>query len=369
MKSVIRNIGRFKVQATQDYTIIELEKMWLGIQQQTDPPFFLSWAWISCWVKTYHPAIIVVTASVDSTLVSIGLFTESIEYRHGFISSKQLRLHQTGDLKMDQIWMEYNDFLCLSEFKADAVNASLQALGEIKTWDEIIISMMQENRARQLYIPKSCISTDLVTPGFSVDLSELATSGKPYIESLSPNTRYQIRKSIRLYEQTYGELVLQHATTTAEALELFHEAGNFHIQRWQDSGYLNQDFLNFHENLIRNGFDQGQIHLIKAKAGNETIAILYFHLINQSVYFYLHGLRYEPNRKLKPGLVAHALATQFYLDEGMKTYDYMGGFSQYKKQLSRPSGNMCTVCIQRPRIRFRVENLARTIKKKLFRDH
>ena len=45
------------------------------------------------------------------------------------------------------------------------------------------------------------------------------------------------------------------------------------------------------------------IDLMEITSGDVTIAILYFHLVGKNVYFYLQGINYESDKKLKPGLV------------------------------------------------------------------
>jgi CelD/BcsL family acetyltransferase involved in cellulose biosynthesis len=135
--------------------------------------------------------------------------------------------------------------------------------------------------------------------------------------------------------------------------------------RWEDSGYKNPDFTNFHENLIDNVFFENEVHIFKLKAGNRVLGILYFHIMNKRVFFYLQGLQYESDNKLKPGLVAHCLITQHYADLGMSTYDYMGGESRYKGQMSSDISNLVTVSLKRPRLKLYIEDFSRQIKKKL----
>ena len=89
---------------------------------------------------------------------------------------------------------------------------------------------------------------------------------------------------------------------------------------------------------------------------------MYNFIHNKKVYFYLQGVSYEADNKLKPGLVAHSLITQYYLNKGMNLYDYMGGYSQYKTQLAAHSTDCYTLSIQRPRLKFKLENLAQKIK-------
>ena len=46
----------------------------------------------------------------------------------------------------------------------------------------------------------------------------------------------------------------------------------------------------------------------------------------------------------------------------MRKYDYMGGYSQYKCQLSAPAEGLVTLCIQKPSVIFSIENMGRKIK-------
>jgi len=340
----------------------KLKHDWLKIQESRQVPFFLTWAWISAWIQTFDPEYIVVTAEYDNEVVAIALLTYSSEYRHRWVYSKQLRLHQIGDHTMDQIWMEYNDFLCTPEHQLAATNACLKALQhEIFEWDEIVLSMMSLSRGIQVANSFEQAFLPVHRPCYAANLKAIRSSGKSYLQSLRANTRYQIRRSIRQYKRQYGELDLQQARNSDEALEFFREAGPFHMARWYDSGYKNERFVHFHENLIRSCQNQ-QVDLFRLRFGGNTVAIMYYHLVGKTVYFYLHGLRYDDDGKLKPGLVAHSLASQLYMENGMDVYDYMGGYSQYKLQLAERIEDLVTVCIQKPRIRFAVENLGRSVK-------
>jgi len=359
------NIDNYDIEIEFGYDFDLLKERWLSIQSREDVPFFLTWSWISCWLSTYQPSLIVVTAHYNNHVVAIGLFTRSIQKRRGFITSAQIRLHQMGEPLKDQIWMEYNDFISLSMHREAAVNACLKALESDSQWDEIILTMMSAHRATEVAKANPQAVLDLYRPCYAVDLNTIRLTDRNYLDFLTSNTRYQVTRSMRLYQKKYSEVELQVASTREEALEFFREAAPLHILRWEDSGYHNDQFVRFHENLITDSFDEGAIALLKVKAGNEIIAIMYYHINHKSVYFYLHGLKYEKNSKLKPGLVAHTLATQYFIDQGMNGYDYMGGYSQYKEQLADLSEKLVTVVIQRPRSRFRIENMARDIKRRI----
>jgi CelD/BcsL family acetyltransferase involved in cellulose biosynthesis len=50
--------------------------------------------------------------------------------------------------------------------------------------------------------------------------------------------------------------------------------------------------------------------------------------------FYQSGLEPSSDNKVKPGLVAHALAITECAAAGLREYDFLAGDSQYKKSLS-----------------------------------
>ena len=356
-------IDDFEVEISYGCDIEELQQQWQLIQEGQSLPFFLTWSWISCWLETYKPDLVIVSAVYENQVVAIGLFTRSIQPRHGFIKSRQYRLHQMGDSLLDQIWMEYNDFICIDKYRVAAVNACLRALQcSEEKWDEIILSMISTSRAGDIQKVISGSRILLTNPCYSKNLDSIKGENRQYLATLNANTRYQINRSVRLYEQLHGEIKYKLAEGVDEALALFHEAGKYHVLRWQDSGFNNREFILFHENLIRQSVENDAVNLMKITSGETIIAILYFHLVGRDVYFYLQGINYESDPKLKPGLVAHALATQYYLDKGMRKYDYMGGYSQYKCQLSTQAEDLVTLCIQKSSWKFSVENAVRKIK-------
>ncbi len=370
MPSTPIHTNTYEINIALHYDIKKLEKKWLALESVSIVPFFLSWAWISTWIKTYTPKLYIVTANYEHKLIAIGLFTSSIERRHLIVNAKQLRLNQTGKSSEDQVWVEYNDFICEEEHKEFAVSACLNFIVDHEIFyghDEIIISMISKRRAKQLtHSIKNC-EVLLTRPCYNNNLTSIKNKSSEYIQTLKSNTRYQIRRSIRRYEKSHGLIELIHTKSTKDALNFFTEIAPLHIERWYDSGYKNDDFIDFHHRLIKAYYDDGRIHLIKVNAGKTTIAILYYLIKDSTVSFYLQGLLYEQDKILKPGLVAHCLATQYFMNQGMTVYDYMGGYSQYKTQLANRAEDLATIQIQKPKLKFFLGNIAKIIKSKVIR--
>lgn len=359
-------VNNYVIDISYKYDFKQLKQQWLSLQEKQDLPFFMTWSWISCWIQTYNPSPIIVSAKYRGKTVAIGIFSCSEEKRHGFIKSNQYRLHQTGDQLLDQIWIEYNDFICDPDHQKHAVPACLDRLmHNEQQCDEIILSMMKKTRALAITKDFKHSRLENTTSAYLTNLSSFNNTNNNYISTLSSNTRYQIRKSTRLYEKEYGSLNLSFAQTTEQAINYFYQAGEFHKKRWHDSGFYNHRFTSFHEALIRKNFERNQIDLVKVKAGTTILAIIYYHKTLRNIYFYLQGINYNNNKRLKPGLVSHALLTEHYAAQQMKLYDYMGGFSQYKVQLSNETIELSTVVIRRNDWLLNLENHGRNIKSRL----
>jgi len=190
MMSFNKRINGYEIKVAHGYEFEKLQELWLSIQQDQDLPFFLTWPWISCWLKTYDPEVVVVSAKWNNATVAIGLFTCSIEHRHGFIRSRQYRLHQMGDPLLDQIWMEYNDFICVDEHRGPAVNACIQTLQQSDDeWDEIVLSMMADSRASEIRNEIDNSQILFSSPCYAVNLSAIKQSSNSYLSTLNPNTR------------------------------------------------------------------------------------------------------------------------------------------------------------------------------------
>ncbi|MDC2890009.1 hypothetical protein [Psychrosphaera algicola] len=104
--------------------------MWFTVAQTAIPNIFLSWPWIDSWLSLLKDQndTYVITASNHNQCVGIGIFVEKHVTRHGFFKSKQWYLHRTGDDKLDQIWIEKNNFLVSDQNSRQITSAMWQHL-------------------------------------------------------------------------------------------------------------------------------------------------------------------------------------------------------------------------------------------------
>jgi CelD/BcsL family acetyltransferase involved in cellulose biosynthesis len=201
-----------------------------------------------------------------------------------------------------------------------------------------------------------------------VELDKVREAGD-YLSLLGSNTRSQIRKARKLYGER-GPLVHDVASSPAEARAFFDELVDLHRRSWAERGNAGAFIpyvLRFHQRLIERRFAAGEIRLHRVRAGDRTIGCLYNFVWQDTASFYQSGLAYEPDSKLKPGLMCHALAIDHDAKAGLRCYDFLGGDSRYKRALATDARTLVWLRIQKPRVRFFAEDAARGLRNRLRR--
>jgi hypothetical protein len=357
-----------------DFTFLPLEDIttlshqWLLIEQQSNCHFFLSWTWIRTWIETYRPNLKILRAYYKGEIVAVAGFVFMTEWRYHFLRSCTLHVHQTGVPDKDQIWIEYNGILAKKGHENAVIKASINFLINISdTWDELVVGAITDDQASLIERSGKLMRHDLWgAPCYGVDLKMIRDSNKDYLTTLSRNTRYQIKRSIRKY-QTLGCITIESSNSKINALNNFSKIAPLHIERWgygvNKSGFTNPHFLSFHHNLIKNAWDKGCIDIVNVLINERSIASFYNYLYRNRVYFYLSGLVEEQDAKLKPGLTGHALCIQKYMDNGYDYYDFMGGGERYKSSLAVQHHYLVKTRLQKKKIKFKIEKLGRSMKK------
>ena len=359
---------RITVTKQNDISKNSLKEHWIELYQKSKPNFFLSWSWIGNWLNSIESAFTVYSAYCGDEIVGLGVVVEKQTIRNLVIKSKQLHLHRTGNEKLDQTWIEYNDFLLASGFENAARKAMVDEIIINGSWDELIVGASKKSALTPYRL--AGLNEKLVwhSHSYQIDLARLRETKRDYLPTLSKNTRYQINRSIRSYEKL-GNIELKIATSAAQALEWFDEAGPFHVKRWKNtqvgSGFTNPVFVKFHEDLISKNFERGSVDLLKVTAGEHVICYLYNFIQGNEVKFYLSANNYdEDDSTYKPGLVSHYLAIKHYLSRNFDIYDFMAGESQYKRSLSSMSSPIYLSVFNKTKVRFTLESKLRQIKDK-----
>ena len=356
----------------------ELGAQWRELESRAEASFFQTWDWIGCWVEEAQLVPLVLVGRQAGRIVLMGLLQPSRQRRHLVVTTNALLLHHLGRKDRDILAIEYNGFLTDREVAWQAAQGSIEFLFRSKTdaaadrkvlhLDELHMKGVPQPHEQYARVPGVRQVLVSQSPSWKVDLDEIRVSGRSYLEHLSANTRYQIRRSIRLYKAR-GRLSTTRAGNVEEALEFFDGMKELNSAYWASRGqngcFAYPFFERFHRRLIRACVPRGTVEMFRVTTGDQPIGYLYNFVYKRWVYAYQSGFLYEDDPKFKPGLVCHSLCIDRHLRERAHVYDFLAGYSRYKSNLGKPGLDMLDIVLQRPLFKLRVETILRKFKRNL----
>ena len=311
--------------------------------------FFLSRAWVKSWLAVFGEDLGPEFVLFESEAAIVGAcILVSRRQSVRMLPVRRIYLNCSGE--DEALYIEYNALIAHPEWEepvADALAAFLKRRG----WDELLLPGMVDQPAIRTL---RALGNEEVAESVCryIDLGGLRRNSATFDSALSSNTRQQIRRSQRLYEEAHGACFVRGAQTTEEALSMLEQLGELHNSAWNDRGkpgaFSLPRFNAFHQTLIRAAFSSGGAQLLQIGAGAETLGVLYNFHYRGRVYFYQSGFRYSSDNRLKPGLLAHYLAVRHYLEHSaVEEYDFLAGDSQYKRSLATGSRTLAWSSVRR----------------------
>lgn len=341
----------------------DMAESWRSLEARADCSFFQSWRWIGTWLAELPAGIepLCIRARAGGETVGLALLTPHIARRHGLVTARQLHLNATGDPAHDRLTIEHNGFLIDRKGTA-AVTAAIFRflLRRPDLWEELALPGIAPSLAAAAGTLGLRAQVIQHSPCRYVDLAFLGDGA--YLDYLDSEVRYQIRRAHRLY----GEPKLERAGT-GKAMEYLDGLIELHEVRWRavgEAGAFASDFTrSFHRRLVAEGVPSGDVQLLRTRTGNgEIVGYLYNFVHRGRVYAYQSGFRRSRDNRLKPGLVSHHLAIEMNRSAGQRVYDFLAGDSRYKRDLSTHATELLWLVVQRPALKFALENGARTLR-------
>ena len=353
------------------FDIADLRRLWTGLERRADISFYLSWFWIGAWIEETGPPDHVLVGRADGEVVCLGLLRKSVQRRHRLIRSRTVCLHETGDPDQDIILIEYNGFLTdrrLGRLGPKAVAFLRESSAALGGFDELQLGGVVEADHEAIRASGCKTYVHACKATAFVDLRAIRATGGDYLETLSSNTRYQIRRALKIYESR-GPLAVQPARTVEEALRFFEEMGVLHERAWQQKGeggaWRFPFLVAFHRRVIETSFGEGGVDLLRVSCGDAPIG--YLHCLVRGGWYgsYLSGFDYEADNKVKPGLVSFYLYIERLLKGDADVLDFLAGDHRYKTSLGQPGPDMYWLRVQERRPQLMIEDALRRAKRRL----
>ncbi|UQA58895.1 GNAT family N-acetyltransferase [Polyangium aurulentum] len=335
--------------------IAELERMgpeWEDLLTRSDcnEPT-LSPLWMLSWWRVFGPlAGRRLRAGVlrdGSRLVGIvPLVSRRVWHRPG-VPFRRLEAMASGEPEEDEIASDYIGAVIERGAEEAASEALGRALGEgaFGAFDELVLPAMDGTRKATFVLADALGRRDLsvtVTCTGQAPYVPLPPTWQGYLGALSSSRRYLVNRSLRDFEAWAGGTVELREAKDPEQLERMRRTlVALHEERWQARGkegvFGSPRFSAFHDAVMPALFERGALSLSELWARGEPVAALYNVVWNGKVYFYQSGRKPDLPGKLRPGIVAHALAMRRAIDLGLREYDFLKGKSRYKQELALAS--------------------------------
>jgi len=348
-----------------------VEKIWTGLLKKCRHGYFMSWGWISTWLRNLPSTSKVefVVGFQDESPRLAFFLGRKTRYKFGVLPIRVISLNTVGDPYYDLLYIEYNSILY--EPGAERfIDQFVRYTNELK-WDEFTLPGIENDFFRQVVASDQLTELKFHafleenTDSYYVELQKIRDADMDFMRFLSSNKRSQIRRSIKEYERD-GKLQIEEAETLEQALVMFEGLVAFHQEEWNKRGkpgvFSNKFVYQFHIDLIRSRFSLKEIQLLQIRNEKMTIGFLYCFVYQDEVLFYQSGFCYTQGNVFRPGLVSHYYAIVHNALRNMKTYDFLAGAEAYKSSLSTNSTPLHWVRLMKSGIRLALAKKLRVLR-------
>jgi len=361
--------------------LIEIAYRWQSLEQKIgNKGLTNSWTWIKTWLDN-HDDVVQYTFAFgrqDNRHIGAALITKAT-YRIKGIPIPSVYLGTAGEPAEETTHVQYNRLLVAPESLDAFATGLICTLRDKFCWSELRLNGFIPEHAGALI--RACTIAGLnfnidqrKSPAF--DFQKAADEGyQDFISAFGNNTRYNIRRSMRLFDKTFGKLRTEWAETQEQAKNILRELITLHQERWEHIGALgafqSDRLRQYHEDLIDtlSLWPHGSLIVFRVKHGEKTIGCL-FNFVDEDghVMSYKSGLSLFEDNRLKPGLVTHTVCMEeckrlgllqekrcrqsgFPEEECGKQlllrYDFLTGEALYKAQLSNTESDLIWITAQR----------------------
>ncbi len=335
-----------------DLDIDQVAPIWLTLESQAKASFFLSWCWVGCWLRQTGLVPNLLIAERNGVVIGLALLQPGTCPSLPHWSGRYLT--SSGDPAFDSVFVEYNGFLAAID-QGEAVGRAFQGFlaGRPRAggWSRLHLPGVTDAMSALWLDSRFVVRSEISRAAPTILLHALRSSQTGYIDGLSRNCRYQIRRSMRLY-RTDGPLTLEIAATLAEAGNFFDELRDLHQFSWRQRGqpgaFAIPFFERFHRALLEEAWPKGHIDLLRLRVGPTVIGCLYNFHYGGDAYAYQSGFRFDADPRRKPGLVMQAMATERYLGLGVARYRLLAGDSRTKTSLANAEDRLHWLVVRRP---------------------
>lgn len=305
---------------------------------------FLTPTWVLVWLRVFGGARLrlhCLAVRDGRELVGLLLAGASRRWHRRVVPLRSLAFLPSGEPREDEIFSEYLGPLVAVGREREVAGAFADHLAASSEWDELDLPRLDGEAPAVLALEEALRARlgAVERTGSSCPFIALPRTWEGYLAALPSDHRYVVKRSLRDFEKWCGgdfsvEIVGDHAGLQ-RGRAILHE---LHESRWRQSGdggvFDSQQFRRFHDLVLPELLERGELDLRWLVARGRPIAVAYSLIHDGQVYFYQGGRDPDLSQEVRPGIVLHIHAIRAAIAAGLKNYDFLAGDARYKQQLS-----------------------------------
>ena len=319
---------------------LALKETWNSLyEKDPDAQFFLSWTFLSTYIRRYEGGWFILAASLGPEgSPYVALLPLRIRTR---MSKKTGQFHNEINMAGNYA-ADYTGIICAPEFDDRAIPALAKHLRKMH-WAKLHLENLRMSERRLRFFLKNLADERLdirkmtrVNKVDNVDNCKcpslhLPGSWDAYLEQqLGSNTRQKFRRFLRKVESS-DEFRITHA----DASTIDRDVGillDFWRVKWTPrKGNLVPGLLKSNRLLFKNAFGNGTLFLPILWHGEKPLCAMAFFVdpAKRAMLFHMTG-RDETADVIPSGMVLHAYCIRRAIEQGFRIYDFLRGDEPYK---------------------------------------
>lgn len=344
--------ARVKAEIVGDWAAVEsLAPEWNELlrRSRADSPF-LTWEWIAAWraaVGGSVPPLVVVVRDGRGALVGLGPFYLSSLRLGGVVRYRALRI--LGDQSSGA---EYSDWIVREDKEEEAARAIALALAEAPgRWDCLWAPAVAGWTGAPERVGLAAAAAGLHCHERPRDFSavELPADYASFERSLSENHRSMLkrrRKQVMALPGASFERCVREEDRPAFLEALF----DLNHRRWSAEGQVGTFVrkaaeARFYREFTRKALERGWLALFAIKIGGELKAVQAGYVYGGVCYQTQEG--FDPDGPSGIGNVLRSMAIERLVAENVRTYDFLGEWSEHKRRWGATRRTGCDFFIGR----------------------
>jgi CelD/BcsL family acetyltransferase involved in cellulose biosynthesis len=332
--------------------------------------------WMLAWWRVFGEGRSLRALAVEEGEDLIGLLPLSLRTvsHRGAIPVRRLELLATGEDEADEIMSEYVGGVAVGGREQEVAEALADAIGDgrLGDWDELHMTAMSGDDPLVASLSAAFERRGVAAPIAQTSLAPfvpLPGTWDAYAKALGSSRRYVVTRSLReLDAWSKGRWELRRATTLRELEEGVRVLRALHAERWRAEGksgvFASARFCAFHESVMPRllaGEDGASLDLSWLLVRGAPIAASYSIVYRGKLHFYQSGRSVDTPKSVRPGIVLHAMGIRSAIESGLREYDFLGGMTRYKRDLSLATRPLVALRAVGPSMRARSVEAVRTL--------